>query len=188
MASSQEVRVYQTYSGKQIFRTDCTPIIRAGQNFALSPDGLRLAVVRETMFHHAATKIDEAYTSRTAAVEIYALPALTDKDLAAVKEAQGLAPEDKGERIDMALQRVSEQGAGAAGGSATTASGSRVSAGAHVTGLPAADSLPAAEPLPTGSQDAAVAASASGDAPPGTPRKPPTLYAPGEAQGSKSPQ
>ena len=58
---------------------------RAGQNFALSADGMRLAVVRETVVHHAATKDYEAYTQPETGVEVYALPPLTKEDQAAVK-------------------------------------------------------------------------------------------------------
>src|SRR5271168_5315820 len=43
--SAQAVVVYQTNSGKQLLRADCSPVERAGQNFALSPNGLSLAVV-----------------------------------------------------------------------------------------------------------------------------------------------
>jgi hypothetical protein len=72
--SAQTVVVYQTNSGKQLLRADCSPVERAGQNFALSPNGLALAVV------HAD------------AIEIYNLPPLTTKDEAAVKLAQASAP------------------------------------------------------------------------------------------------
>ena len=34
VVTSQEVRVYQTYDGKQIFKIECSPVERAGQNFA----------------------------------------------------------------------------------------------------------------------------------------------------------
>lgn len=72
--SSQTVVVYQTDSGKQILHVDCSPIERAGQNFALSPDGLSFALI------HAD------------AIEIYRLPALTSKEVNAVKLAQTSAP------------------------------------------------------------------------------------------------
>src|SRR5271170_4595516 len=68
--SAQAVIVYQTNTGKQLLRADCSPVERAGQNFAFSPDGLSLAVV------HAD------------AIEIYSLPPLTSKDQAALKLAQ----------------------------------------------------------------------------------------------------
>jgi hypothetical protein len=71
---AQAVVVYQTDSGKQLLRADCSPVERAGQNFALSPNGLALAVV------HAD------------AIEIYNLPPLTDKDQAALKLAEASAP------------------------------------------------------------------------------------------------
>ncbi len=108
--TGQEVRVYQNYNGKVLFKIDCSPVERAGQNFALSPDGLRLAVVRETVVRHAATKDDDAYSQTSTAVEVYPLPALTDQDSAAVKEAEKLAPADTGARIDASLERVSVQG------------------------------------------------------------------------------
>ena len=72
--SAQTVVVYQTDTGKQLLRADCSPVERAGQNFALSPDGLALAVV------HAD------------AIEIYTLPPLTTKDQADLKLAQASAP------------------------------------------------------------------------------------------------
>ena len=78
--TAQEVRVYQSYNGKQLFRIECSPVERAGQNFALSSDGMRLAVVRDTVAQHSATKDYEAYTSQKVAVEVYALPPLSEKD------------------------------------------------------------------------------------------------------------
>jgi hypothetical protein len=72
--NAQTVIVYQTNTGKQLLRADCSPVERAGQNFAFSPDGLSLAVV------HAD------------AIEIYSLPPLTGKDQAALKLAQTSAP------------------------------------------------------------------------------------------------
>ena len=72
--NAQTVIVYQTNTGKQLLRADCSPVERAGQNFAFSPDGLSLAVV------HAD------------AIEIYPLPPLSSKDQAALKLAQSSAP------------------------------------------------------------------------------------------------
>ncbi len=72
--TAQTVIVYQTNTGKQLLRADCSPVERAGQNFAFSPDGLSLAVV------HAD------------AIEIYPLPPLTSKDQADLKLAQSSAP------------------------------------------------------------------------------------------------
>jgi len=72
--SAQTVVVYQTGTGKQLLRADCSPVERAGQNFALSPNGLALALV------HAD------------AVEIYTLPPLTTKDESDLKLARSIAP------------------------------------------------------------------------------------------------
>ena len=72
--SSQTVVVYQTDSGKQILHVDCSPIERAGQNFALSPDGLSFALIHADV------------------IEIYRLPPLTSKEENAVKLAQTSAP------------------------------------------------------------------------------------------------
>lgn len=52
----QLVQVYDTASGKLVFETNASPILSAGQNFALSPDGKSLAVLRN------------------GAIEVYALP------------------------------------------------------------------------------------------------------------------
>ena len=117
--TGQDVRVYQSYNGKLLFRSDVSPVERAGQNFALSPDGLRVALVRETPVQHKATKDEEeGYTDREAAVEVYALPALSDKDQAAVKAAAATAPADTGARIDVSLERLAAKPAGNRGGSA----------------------------------------------------------------------
>jgi hypothetical protein len=87
--SSQTVVVYQTDSGKQILHVDCSPIERAGQNFALSPDGLSLALI------HAD------------AIEIYRLPPLTSKEENAVKLAQTSAPPENDLPVQFANQPIS---------------------------------------------------------------------------------
>lgn len=74
--TSQEIRVYQTYSGKQLLKVEASPVQRFGDNYDLSPDGLRLAVIRSD------------------AVELYSLPALTDADKDAVHKAKALEPQD----------------------------------------------------------------------------------------------
>jgi hypothetical protein len=94
--SGQSVIVYQTDSGRQILRVDCQPIQRAGQNFALSPDGMSLAIVRAD------------------AIEVYGLPPLTPKEQAAVKEAEVMAPEANDAPIRLSTT--------SAGSSATTES------------------------------------------------------------------
>jgi hypothetical protein len=187
--TGQEVRVYQSYNGKQLFKIDLTPVERAGQNFALSADGMRLAVVRETQVHHAATKDYEAYTQRETGVEVYSLPALTKEDQAAVKAVEAQAPADTGVRIDESLRRVSAadtkvaSGASARPGDAAAepvvtvaaaggASGAEASAGNGADGT-GTDG--------TGTDGTGTDGNASlGDAPPDAPRKPPTLYGPDE--------
>jgi hypothetical protein len=74
MVNSQSVDVFQNDSGKQIFHIDCSPTARAGQNFALSPDGMSLAVIRD------------------GAIEIYPLPPLGSNDKAAIQLAKQTAP------------------------------------------------------------------------------------------------
>jgi hypothetical protein len=186
LVTSQEVRVYQSYDGKQLFKIDLTPVERAGQNFALSADGLRLAVVRQTLVHHAATKDYDAYTQRETGVEVYSLPPLTKEDEAAVKAAEALAPADTGARIDEALERVTVSDAVAAS-KASGAAGVDTAAqasGALVVGAAAATD---GESANDGEPGSGAATEAEGDAPPDAPRKPPTLYGPGE-KPEKPPQ
>jgi hypothetical protein len=182
--NTQEVRVYQSHDGRQLLRATCSPVERAGQNFALSPDGLELAVVQETMVHHAATQDDPAYTDKETAVQVFALPPLTEKDRTAVKDAEAMAPEDSGAGIDVSLMRLSDRSGDARGGDA----GGRATAG----GGDAEDltPLPTAPPVSEqAEQSAATVAGAAGeaggaveegDAVPDAPRKAPTLYGPGE--------
>ncbi len=186
--TGQEVRVYQSSSGKMLFRMLCSPVVRAGQNFALSEDGMRVAMLRETMIDHKATNDFDAYTSGSAEVDVYGLPELSGKEKAAVKEAQGLAPEDTGVRIDLALQKIGSQAA--ANGAAETAR----NAASAVRTVPAAASSPRTvdqSALPS-APDASDAGNVSGDAPPETPRRPPTLYGPDEghdkAPGDSTPR
>ena len=177
MVSADEVRVVQSYDGRVLFKIDCTPVERAGQNFALSADGMRLAVVRETLVHHAATNDYDEYSEREAAVEVYALPPLTEKDQAEVKAAEAMAPQDTGARIDLSLERVSTplaveeaSGAGAASEDTSAPAAAVATAGA------------------VGEQGAAVAQGSVvlGDPEPGAGRKRPTLYGPDETPGSSS--
>jgi hypothetical protein len=191
--SAQEVKVYQSYSGQQLLRVECSPVERAGQNFALSEDGLRLAVVRETMVRHAATKDYEAYTAKETAVEVYPLPALTDKDQAAVKAAEALAPADSGARIDLALEKLAGPGAAdsaAAVGGADLGKGS--SAGAAAGASQAAGAGSGAEGVAGGGTAGGTSAAngtatvVEGDPDPDVPRKPPTLYGPDEKPPQKT--
>jgi hypothetical protein len=71
---SQEVRVYQTQTGDLLLKISCFPVIRTSENFDLSADGMRLAVVRKE------------------AIEVYRLPELTASDRADLAELQKAAP------------------------------------------------------------------------------------------------
>jgi hypothetical protein len=172
----QEVRVVQSYDGKLLFRIDCTPVQRAGQNFALSADGMRLAVMRETLVHHDATKDYDEYTEHQAAVEVYALPPLTEKDLAEVKAAEANAPQDTGARIDLSLERVAAPVAADAASGVNAAGDSSAQAAAVATAGAAAAAA-------TANSTSAIVL---GDPEPGAGRKRPTLYGPDEKPGSSS--
>ena len=71
---AQNLTVYQIDSGRQLLTVEFDPAARAGQNFALAPDGLSLALVREGV------------------LEIYPLPPLGKQDVAAIHKAAGFAP------------------------------------------------------------------------------------------------
>jgi hypothetical protein len=175
VVSAQEVRVVQSYDGRVLFKIDCTPVERAGGNFALSVDGMRLAAVRETLVHHAATKDYDEYTEREAAVEVYALPALTEKDQAEVKAAEAMAPQDAGARIDLTLERISTPVAGDAV-SGVSAGGGDSSAQATAAAAAGA-ALGEQGTAPIGAE---AGAAVEGDPEPGAARKRPTLYGPDE--------
>ncbi len=89
--NGQSVVVYQTGTGKQLLRADCSPAERSGQNFALSPNGLALAVI------HAD------------ALEIFTLPPLTNKDQADLKLAQSSAPTENNLPIRFSGQEPSPE-------------------------------------------------------------------------------
>jgi hypothetical protein len=72
--TTQQVRVYQSTTGKQLLQLDASPVQRTGQNYDLSADGLRLAIIRGE------------------AVEIHRLPALTAADETALRTVATLKP------------------------------------------------------------------------------------------------
>jgi hypothetical protein len=149
LISSQTVVVYQSSTGKQILRVDCSPIERAGQNFALSPDGLSLAVI------HAS------------AIEIYSLPPLTSKEQATLKLAQSSAPKESDLPVSLTDRSVSPSDADSAFQSQPSAPAADPGTNPDATTLPGATAeQPPRQP----------ATSVTGDVPPEQPRKPPTLY------------
>jgi hypothetical protein len=81
--TTQEVRVYQTQTGDLLLKIDCTPVFRTAENFDLSPDGMRAAVVRNGN------------------IEIYHFPELTKLDREDLAELQKLAPPSSTGPIDL---------------------------------------------------------------------------------------
>ena len=174
--TGQEIRVYQTYSGKVLLRLSCVPAVKAGQNFALSPDGMKLAVLREAEVQHKATKSTDAYVSREAAVEVYELPELSAEDKSAVAEARQLRIPTGDSNVELAAHQP-------------TAIGVTDTPAPEETVSPAVPASPAsAQPADQQTlQESAESSGATeaGDVQPTAPRKPPTLYAPGEAPASR---
>jgi hypothetical protein len=191
MFDGQIVVVYQTDSGRQLLRIDAAPIARAGQNYTLSPDGMSLAVIRNE------------------AIEIYNLPPLTREEQKAVQLAEASAPQIDGD--PSLLLSSGEASAPAPGASAETPSSTSIppastdsSAAGSAAPEPASSTSQDASPPPAeaprgaagessganedkqGTGAAGATASPSGDEPQ-QPRRPPTLYAPGESRddGSK---
>ena len=138
---------------------------------------MRLAVVRETMMQ--GSKGSEPHVGRDAAVEVYTLPPLSKEDVAAVKAAEAMAPEDSGARIDQALMRESAAAANKAEGVA----------GANGVPQPGPEDVPPPPPpVETAAPAESGAGSAVADPEPSAPRTRPTLYGPDEKQPKKSPQ
>lgn len=83
----QEIRVYNFRGGVEMLRANSGPVQRAPQNFALSPDGLTLAVL------HGSD------------LEVYALPAVTEADRKALQhQAEPLKGIAAGEHEEIKLQ------------------------------------------------------------------------------------
>ena len=169
--TGQNVVVYQTESGKQLLHVDCSPIARAGQNFALSQDGMGLAVI------HAG------------AIEVYSLPPLSAKDQAEVKEARALVPEPSALPVEFATASATSTASADAGTSssgsddtnAASDSSNPAPSKSAAPGVPESARVPVSAPVaatrPASGIAAPTAGSApSGDAAPEQPRKPPTLY------------
>ena len=178
--SGQTVVVYQTGSGKQLLRVDCSPVERAGQNFTLSPDGLALAIV------HAD------------AIEIYNLPPLTDKDQTAIKLAQTSAPAENNlpirfnshvEPSDDAANSDVQPTAQPAPSQPTVGATATDTAVSSSPSQPTKSEVAPTSPHPTPA-DPPTPTQTSGDPAAGERRAPPTLYTlPGDKPASpKEPQ
>jgi len=175
---AQEVRVLQTYNGKQLLRVFTSPIQRAGQNFALSPDGLTLAVIHDPADAHAVS--DQHHP----AIEIYKLPPLTGKDEQEVKAEASLAPAHVDSPIRFTQAQVKDAVAEVPKGPAATQTDPQAALIPENTHIPAA---PPATPVAS-SDTSAAASSAPPAAEPEHHRKPPSLYdnPPSDASDSNS--
>ncbi|GGG78061.1 hypothetical protein [Edaphobacter dinghuensis] len=159
--TGQSVVVYQMDSGKQILHVDCSPVVRAGQNFALSPDGMSLAAIREN------------------SVEIFPLPPLSKKDQSDLKEARAMIPQ--GSELPIEFAGPTPAPAPASPASAETASAVKATSPATQSAATAPVAPPSLSPPPPTQPAAAVTTTAVGDAAPEQHRKRPTLYTlPGE--------
>jgi hypothetical protein len=162
--SGQSIVVYQTGDGKQLLHAECNPVARAGQNFALSPAGLGLAVVHDDN------------------IEIYSLPPLTTKDEADVKRAEAAAPEESNVPVHFAAPKSDSSVTGSdsdsqpSSGDGATNGSSRKAAQAStpdsVSTTPVAGQVLSVQPAPS----PASGAGSAGDPAPGQRRKPPTLF------------
>jgi hypothetical protein len=189
--TNQSITVIQTDSGRQVFHIDSQPILRSTQNFALSPDGLELAVIRN------------------AVIEVYPLPPLTSKDRAGVAKAASLVPPATESPVvfstPLSTAAASRAAASPARSPSSPLPGQQTYDSAPVspsvvanssTVAPAADPDPAiavpaaAQPAPTASPGDAAQAN-EGDPALGADaqerRKPPTLYAPDEKPTTERP-
>jgi len=186
---AQEVRVLQTYNGKQLLRVFTSPIQRAGQNFALSPDGLALAVIHDPADAHAPG--DQHHP----AIEIYKLPPLSGKDEQEVKAEAAMAPDHADSPIRFTQAQVKDAVAEVPKGPAATQTDPQAAL------IPENTHIPATQPATAGitredSSGAPVAQadSASGDSSPEPEhhRKPPSLYdnpppSPSDSDGKPNP-
>ncbi len=166
--SFQEVRVLQMYNGRQLLRVFTSPVQRAGQNFALSPDGLSLAVIHDPIDPRAPA--DEHQPS----IEIYRLPPLSPADEQQVKAEAALAPPPSQGPVRFASTEVKTVVADAKSGSASAPqtspqTNSQSGQVPDSTGIPhSADGSDLSAP--------AALRPTYGDIPPPPNRKPPTLY------------
>jgi hypothetical protein len=165
--SAQTVVVYQTGTGKQLLRADCSPVERAGQNFALSPNGLALAVI------HAD------------AIEIYTLPPLTTKDQSDLKLAQSIAPPENDLPVRFTSQSTPSSTAADADSVTQPATAAAPTAASAPANTPPDSSQPPASSNQTSTRSSEstpppattpAPATQSGDTPPDQHRTPPTLY------------
>ncbi|MBS1800940.1 MAG: hypothetical protein JSS95_14080 [Acidobacteria bacterium] len=184
LVDSQSIIVYQTESGRQILQVKATPVARAGQNFALAPDGMSLAVIR------------------TDAIEVYTLPPPTGKEREAMKLAEAATPKAKDDApISSAMFVASPAAATESTNSIAPAepkppAAVDSAAGSSASPAPTSPAEPASTPAVNSQATATRPSGETAKSDDDTsdkeqkPRKPPTLYnEPGEhgATGSSKP-
>ena len=178
LVGGQPVVVYQTDSGKNILRVDCSPVERAGQNFALSPDGMELAVIRNE------------------AVELYNLPPLTAEEKKAVQLAKSSEPEETNAAVRFAQAASAEADEPAASTPAQTPPEGNNGQGQRQVqnSADSSTSTGTSSTNPSNAANGAPSSAARQDEPSPTPgsgegtRKPPTIYTlPGDKPGSDQP-
>lgn len=185
MVIAESVDVIQNDSGKTLFHTECTPAARAGQNFALAPDGMSIAVIRD------------------GSVEIYSLPPLGPQDKTAIQLAQKTAPPATEASVDLSEistriptspgQQDAEdsQDSQQSSQASTSANGSISIEPQPTSPAPQSTQATAAQTPPESSPTASPSTQAS--TPTETPdppvrRKPPSLYNPAAPDPAQPPQ
>jgi len=172
LVAGQSIIVYQTDSGRQILRVDAAPVVRAGQNFALAPDGMTLAVVQGNV------------------IDLHNLPSLSAKEREAIKLVEASAPQDDGAPMQLgetpAADASTEPPASAA--AAQAASPPEAAAPTVPESPSSAVSTPQDSQDKQSAQDKPAADTTEQPAAE-SPRKPPTLYnEPGDKPGSSNQQ
>jgi hypothetical protein len=185
MVLAESVDVIQNDSGKTLFHTECTPAARAGQNFALAPDGMSIAVIRD------------------GGVEIYSLPPLGSQDKTAIQLAQKTAPPATEATVDLSEistriptssgQSDAEDSQDSQQGSqAATSANDSLSIGSQPTSpAPSASQATGTPTSPESSPTASPSTQASTPTETSDPpvrRKPPTLYNPAAPDPAAPPQ
>lgn len=196
--TAQEIRVIQMYNGKQLVRAVASPIQRAGQNYALSPDGLALAVIHDTPAPPAERGEKPLHDT---AVELFRLPALTPRDLAEIKTEAAMAPPPANAPMRFSLKEIKEVvNPAPAADSAIVGDNIPGDAPTQISSQPPA-LQPSARPSVAESTSDSIVGESSTTAPanssrpgitaepePEKRRKPPTLYEPAPADAPKPPQ
>ena len=161
---AQEIRVYQNGSGDMLLRVQCAPAVRSAENFDLSPDGETLVVLGpETL-------------------DLYRLPELSARDRKDLAEAQTMTPPvGSGPVVLAGITRPVAAPERVGGGDTVRARDEEAGRLTNTHASPTSpDTATAVAPSTAGQTG-----TASGDVPPGTARKPPTLLKPGESPDFK---